>query len=264
MLSKHKAELFHTFVAKGLFLCKRARPDIQPAISFLSTRVKGANQGDWFKLQNMMGFLKKTQDDVLALEADDLGIITWFVDAAFAVHQDFKSHTGATMTLGKVAIISSSTKQKVNSKSSTEAELIAMDDVIAKVLWTKLFLEGQGYKINQNIVLRDNKSTMKLEQNGKASSGKQTQHFNIKFFYITDLIERKEVTIEYCPTDDMIADYMTKPLTGTKFNNFRKIIMHGKQTNQLNNRSVLEYEHEMPDGISTGNKMPDGIGTGHP
>jgi len=66
---------------------------------------------------------------------------------------------------------------------------------------------------------------MKLEENGKASSGKRTRHFNIKYFYITDLIQRGEVTIKYCPTDDMIADYMTKPITGKKFQEFKKAIM---------------------------------------
>ena len=86
------------------------------------------------------------------------------------------------MTLGKGSIICSSTKQKINFRSSTEAELVAMDDIIAKVLWTKQFLECQGYNIVQNIVLRDNQSSMKLEQNGKASSGIWTRHFNIKYF----------------------------------------------------------------------------------
>jgi hypothetical protein len=61
-----------------------------------------------------------------------------------------------------------------------------MDDIVSKVLWTNLFLDAQGYKIKQNIVLCDNISTMKLENNGKASSGKMTRHFNIKLFYITD------------------------------------------------------------------------------
>jgi hypothetical protein len=227
-LSKKQAEEFHTFVAKGLFLCKRARSDIQPAIAFLTTRVKAPNQGDWFKLKKMMSYLKTTQEDVLTLQADDTKTIIWHLDAAFAVHQDFKSHTGATMTLGKGAIQATSTKQKVNSRSSTEAKLVAMDDVVAKVLWTKLFLEAQGCKIDHNIVLHDNQSTMKLEQNGKASSGKRTRHFNIKLFYITDLIARKEITIKYCPTDDMVADYMTKPLTGAKFASFRETIMNNK------------------------------------
>jgi hypothetical protein len=225
-LSKVKAEQFHTFVAKGLFVCKRARQDIQTAIAFLSTRVKAPTHEDWFKLKKMMSFLKGTQDDVLTLSADSSCAIVWHVDAAFAVHPDFRSHTGATMTLGKGVIQSVSTKQKINTRSSTEAELVSTDDVISKVQWTKLFLEAQGFAIKENVINRDNESTMRLEQNGKASSGKRTRHFNIKYFYITCLIEGKEVTIKYCPTDEMIADYMTKPLTGEKFTKFRKMIMN--------------------------------------
>ena len=225
-LDKKKHEIFHTFVAKGLFLCKRARPDIQPAIAYLSTRVKEPTEGDWFKLKKMLGFLKATQEDVITLESDGSHIITWHLDAAFAVHKDFKSHTGAVMSLGKGSIQSVSTKQKTNSRSSTEAELVSVDDIISKVLWTKLFLDAQDYKIKQNIVLRDNTSSMKLEANGKMSSGKRTRHFNIKLFYITDLIQQKEVEIQYCPTDSMTGDYMTKPLTGAKFNKFRTQIMN--------------------------------------
>ena len=225
-LTKEKAEQFHTFVAKGLFVCKRARQDIQPAIAFLTTRVKSPTKDDWCKLKRMMGFLKATSDDVLTLDADSSGTIVWHVDAAFAVHPDFRSHTGATMTLGKGVIQSVSTKQKINTRSSTEGELVSTDDVISKVMWTKLFLEAQGFTIKENIIHRDNQSTMKLEQNGKTSSGKRTRHFNIKYFYITCLIENNEVTIKYCPTDDMIADYMTKPLTGAKFTKFRKLIMN--------------------------------------
>jgi hypothetical protein len=174
----------------------------------------------------MMRFLKKSKDDVLTLDADSSGAIIWYLDASFAVHPDFRIHAGATMSLGNGCIQSVSTKQKVNTRSSTEAELVSTDDIIAKVLWTKLFLEAQGLRISENTLLRDNQSTMKLEQNGKASSGKRTRHFNIKYFYITCLIENKEVNIKYCPTDLMIADYMTKPLTGQKFQQFRKLIMN--------------------------------------
>ena len=69
---------------------------------------------------------------------------------------------------------------------------------------------------------------MKLEENGRASTSKRTRHFNIKYFYITDLIERNELQIEYCPMNDMIADYFTKPVVGAKFINFRKKIMNLK------------------------------------
>jgi hypothetical protein len=174
----------------------------------------------------MMNYLKATKNDVPCISADDTGTIQWHVDAAFAVHRDMKSHTGATMTLGSGTICSISTKQKVNTQSSTKAELVGFDDVISKILWSKLFIEAQGFEVKANIVYRDNTSSMRLEENGKASSGKHTHHFHIKFFYITDLINRNEIQIKYCPTEDMIADYMTKPLVGVKFEHFCKFIMN--------------------------------------
>ena len=90
----------------------------------------------------------------------------------------------------------------------------------------KKILGWQGFPVKLNIIYQDNSSSMKLEQNGKENSGKRTRHFNIKFFYVTDLVGRKEVTIEYYPTDEMIADYMTKPLVGSKFKLFRDLIMN--------------------------------------
>jgi hypothetical protein len=170
-LEEERRSIFHTFMMKAMFMCKRARPDIEPAISFLSSRVNDANKGDWKKLLRVMSFLKGTIDDILTLEADDTTTLTWYIDVAFAVHGDMRSHTGAVFTMGKGAIIGSSTKQKVNSRSSTESELIGVDDKIAKVLWTKRFLEWQDFAVKLNIIYQDKTSTIKLEEKGKASSG---------------------------------------------------------------------------------------------
>ena len=211
-----------------MFLTNRGRPDINPAISYFTTRIGVANEADWKKNLKTLGFLKGTINDVLTLEADDTQTLTWYIDAAFAVHPDMKSHTGAIFTLGKGAIISDSTKQKVNTRSSTEAEMVAVDDKISKVIKTKRFIEQQGFKVKLNVIYQDNQSTLKLAQNGKESSGKWTRHFDIKYFYVTNLISRDEVNVKYCPTDDMIADYMTKQLVGTKFKNFRSYIMNLK------------------------------------
>jgi hypothetical protein len=67
---------------------------------------------------------------------------------------------------------------------------------------------------------------MKMEINGKTSSGKRTRYLEIKYYYVSDLIERKEIKVEYCPTNSMVGDYMTKPITGSKFNKSRRIIMN--------------------------------------
>jgi hypothetical protein len=211
---------------KNMFLVKRGRSDVLPGVAFLSSRVREPNQGDWLKLVRLLGFLKKTREDVLTLEADDTQSLYWMIDASFGVHPEMKSHTGAVFTMGKGAVISDSTKQKVNSRSSTEAELKGIDDEIVKVEWVKHFIEAQGFDIKRNIIFQDNTSAMKLEINGKASSTKRTRHFNIRLFYVKNLVERGEVSIRYCPTEDMIADFMTKPTVGKKFQTLRDFVMN--------------------------------------
>jgi hypothetical protein len=209
-----------------MFLVKRGRSDVLPGVAFLSSRVREPNLGDWAKLVRLLGFLKKTREDVLTLEADDTQSLYWMIDASFGVHSEFKSHTGAIFTMGKGAVISDSTKQKVNSRSSTEAELKGIDDEIGKVEWVRRFIEAQGFNIQRNIIFQDNTSAMKLEINGKASSTKRTRYFNIRLFYVKNLVERGEVSIRYCPTEDMIADYMTKPTVGKKFQMLRDYVMN--------------------------------------
>jgi hypothetical protein len=109
----------------------------------------------------------------LTLESNDLQTIEWWVDASFAVHEDMRSHTGgASMTLGKGSVRSSSVRQKLNTKSSTEAELVGVDDVMPMVLWARQFMEGQGCNIKKKVVHQDNQSAMPLENNGQQSSAK--------------------------------------------------------------------------------------------
>jgi hypothetical protein len=97
-LNEERADAYHTMVAKALFLCKRARRDIQPTIAMLCTRVKGPNEASWAKLVRLMKYLNGTRELKLTLSADNLHCIKWYVDASFAVHPDYKSHTGATIS----------------------------------------------------------------------------------------------------------------------------------------------------------------------
>ena len=225
-LNKQQSEEFHTTVARGLFVSKRARPDIQTTIAFLCTRVRDSTIEDWKKLVRLMSYLSKTKDETLTLKANGTNEIKWWIDAAFAVHPDMRSHTGAVMTLGEGAVQSISKKQKVNTRSSTEAELVATDDIAAQVLWTQNFLRAQGVEIKKNIVYQDNQSAMLLEQNGRASAGKRSRHLDIRYFFITDHIQRGNLEVQYCPTEQMTADYFTKPLHGKKFIEFKKKIMN--------------------------------------
>ncbi len=118
-----------------------------------------------------------------------------------------------------------STKQKLNTKSSTESELVGVDDMMPIICWTHSFLLLQGYGIIENLLLQDNSSSILLEQNGRASSGKRTRHINIRYYFITDRVNMRETSIDRCPTKKMVADYMSKPLQGSLFRELRDYIM---------------------------------------
>ena len=152
-------------------------------------------------------------------------MIEWWVDASFAVHPDVKGHTGGTMTLGKGSMVDVCRKQRFNARSSTEAEIAGVDECIGKMEWTMHFLEAQGYATTTTLH-QDNMSAMKLEMNGKRSSTQRTRHLNIKFFYVTDQIEKGWLKVKHCQTDDMVADLLTKPLHGEKFRKLRARIMN--------------------------------------
>jgi len=129
------------------------------------------------------------------------------------------------MSMGRGCVYSMSRKQKLNTRSSTEAELVGVNDAMSMILWTRLFLQGQGYTVADNILYQDNQSAMLLEKNSKMSSSKRTRHLEIRFFFVTDNVEKKHLRIEYCPTDDMVGDFYTKPLQGSKFTRFRATIL---------------------------------------
>ena len=133
---------------KYMFLAKRARLDILLAISFLSTHVMKANEEDWKKLVRRISYLKNSKELVLCIEADNVQELKWYVDSSLGTHKDMKSNTRSAFTLGNGAIWNESTKQKVNARSSTEAELISIDNNISKIICMERFIESQGFDID--------------------------------------------------------------------------------------------------------------------
>ena len=171
--------MFHHLTAKLLYLSKRTRPDLLTAVAFLCTRVQSPDTDDWKKVGSCLQYLQDSAELKYTLSANGTWIIRWWIDASYGVHPDLKSHTGAAMSMGQGCVYSMSRRQKLNTRSSTEAELVGVNDAMGIVLWTRLFLEAQGYKINDNVIYQDNQSAILLEKNGKVSSSKRTRHFDI-------------------------------------------------------------------------------------
>lgn len=148
---------------------------------YLSTRVKGLDEDDWKNLKRMIQYVRATKSINLTLESDISRVVKWLVDAAYAVHNNMKSHGGGAMTFWKDMAHSSSTKQKLNTRSSREARLVSTNYFMPQLLRTKYFLQVQGFEVKGNILYQDNLSTVVFEKNCKGSSFKCTRHINIRF-----------------------------------------------------------------------------------
>ena len=226
LLDKVRKEDYHTLSAKLLYLSQRTRHDIQVAVCFLVSRVQAPTEQDVKKAVRVLRYLYGTQHLGVMIEPDsNFFCVRSYIDASYGVHPDGKSHTGVTISMGKGPIMSKSTKQKLVSKSSTEAELIALSDASSVVIWVRNFLEAQGYKMPPAEVYQDNTSTMAMVAAGMPTSNR-TRHISIRFFFVKDRVESGELDISYVPTVDMVSDILTKPLQGELFLKLRKELLN--------------------------------------
>ncbi len=211
VLDYEQAKIFHSMVAKLLFLAKRGHPNILLAVSFLTTRVKAPDEDDWKKLIRVLSYLKGTIDMVLTISCQHMDKLKWYIDGSYATHEDMKGQNGAVLMIGDTVVISRSNKQKVNPRSSTGAEIIAIDDALPTVQWAKSFMKDQGYDLD-TVIKEDKNSTILLMKNGRLSSGKRTKHLDIRYFYVKDLIDRGIVSVEHCNTTDCEYIYHQGPI----------------------------------------------------
>ena len=181
-LAPKDADLFRRIVCKLLYVGLRARSDILTALAFLTTRISQPTEYDHRKLRRLLEYLYGTLDMTLTLGADNLGTIYTWVDASYAVHGDMRSHTGGVISFGTGGILCKSSKQKLNTKSSTEAELVGASDYLPNTIWVMHFMEQQGYPILHSSFAQDNESAIKLERNGRVSAGQRSRHINIRHF----------------------------------------------------------------------------------
>jgi hypothetical protein len=151
-----------------------------------------------------MSYIRGTHTMLLILSTNGSGILKWWVEASFAVHPNMRGHSGGVLSLERGFPIVSATKQKLNTRSSTETEIVGDDDFMPAICWTRYFMKAQGYDVKEKVLFQDNKSSILLEKNGKASSSKLTKHIIIRHFFITDIVSKEEVSVVWYPMGDMI------------------------------------------------------------
>ena len=231
LLSERLSEIdrkhfFHRGVAQSLYLATRVRPDILASVIFLTTRVGVASVEDQSKLKRLVRYLMGTSALGLNLGGNDNGEVQLVVypDASFGVHANGRSHSGICITLGRGAILSKSASQHIVTKSTCESELVTLSDSASLGMYLKNFMHEAGMGDSPGIFREDNMSTIKMTKNGRSNSDR-TKHINIRYFFVKQFLDSGDFTLEHCPTENQIADILTKPLQGELFERLRDLLL---------------------------------------
>ena len=214
LVDKEKQE-FHTVVAKLLYLAKRTRPDVLLPVSYLCTRVREPTENDRLKLERVLKYLNGTRDMKLVLDGVGELVVDGFIDAGFGSHADAKSHTGLVVKLAGSTVLCKSSKQKIVTKDSTEAELVALSDMKNEVIKCWEFVVEQGYDLPPPKLLQDNMSTIEIVKHG---GGKyRNKYMRVRQALVKESIDNGEAEVRFVRTQDMAADIFTKALQGKLF-----------------------------------------------
>ncbi len=221
LLPEKDKEMFHSQVAKALYVSARACPEVTTAISFLTTRVTKPTISDKKKLERVVNYLHFSPMTYRPSGQNELVIYT---DASFAPHADLKSQSGLAVFYRGCLIHHSSRKQRLVSRSTAEAELIALSDAVEEIeLASELIAEiGEMPRI---IIKQDNEAVINLLRGG---GGLKTKHLRIRQHVIAEWVKHNNASIEYCRSEEMIADIFTKPLQGQLFRKLRDALQSGK------------------------------------
>jgi hypothetical protein len=221
-----------------MYLALATRMDVLKEVVFLSTKCKCPNKSDMKKLDKVLQFINYSRRKVRVFKVDDLSI--WiYIDAAYGVHSDGKSHSGCVITLGENGgtVDARSSKQSLVTLSSTEAEMVAVHDMVMRGLVIARYYDNWNvnyHRLNSKNqesgglgvkVLQDNTSAMHMISTGRPTSFK-SRHINIRYYHAKELMENGDIIFEYCPTELMRADILTKPLSGDQFKKLSRWLLN--------------------------------------
>jgi exosome complex RNA-binding protein Rrp4 len=214
---------FRTNVAKVLYAAKRVRPECLTAVAFLTTRVQVCDEDDVGKLRRLLGYILGTRERGIVLRVGGAMVVRVYIDAAYGVHTSSgKSHTGCAVVVGAAGpVYVKSGKQKIVTKSSTEAEVVGVSDMAAEGIHVANFTRAQGYEVGPVVIYQDNLSCLALMKKGGPTS-ERSRHINIRHFWLSERAETGEVVFEHLGTKKMFANILTKPVQGAQFVEERK------------------------------------------
>jgi hypothetical protein len=204
-----------------MYLMIGTRPDIAAAVCKLSQFMQNPGLNHWSAIKRVFRYLQGTKDYELVYKPNKNISVVGYSDADWANDlDDRKSISGYIFKVNGNTVSWSCKKQKVVALSSTEAEYMAYSEAVKEAIWIRELLKDLNYEqLEPSVIFEDNQSTIKLAKNPVQHS--RTKHIDTRHHFIRQMIEENQIAIEYCPTEEMIADLATKGLTKSKFNYLR-------------------------------------------
>jgi hypothetical protein len=209
-----------------MYIARLTRPDVLMATTYLATRSHCATPTDWRYYMKIAKYLQETPDLGLVLHCASLQVNIW-ADASYAVHHDGKGHTGYIIYLGDSHARSG--KQKLQSTSSTDAEVIAAVEAMQTAMWLREILrELRIVPLDHMMLYQDNSACL-----GEDSKCKRSKHILTKIVYIKDMVTTGAIVSQHIKTDVMTADVLAKSLVGDTLKKFRQDMMGLKWDRRL-------------------------------
>ena len=226
LLSDDKKKNFHTGAAKLLFLAKRTRPDVLTATSVCCGRVTKPTQQDWKRLDRIFRYLYGTFGYGVKFQRGASMQITCYGDASFASRVcDARSRTGVICMMAGGPIATKSGWQTLTTLCTPEAELVTMCEAAVIAIGCKNFLTSIGMEVPPIVLMEDNKTAIDYAHHG-GPIHTRTRYIAVKYYFVKQHLDSGLIELLYCPTRDMLADMMTKSVTGALFVELRDGLLY--------------------------------------
>ncbi|KAF1318445.1 Integrase catalytic core protein, partial [Globisporangium splendens] len=205
-----------------MYLMVATRPDLAAAVGVLSQFASDPCPTHWQALKRVLRYLNGTQTHGITFSANTSGELIGYSDADWAGDIDSRRSTsGYAFILNGGCISWRSKKQRSVALSSTEAEYMALSEATQEAVWLKGILCELGEHSSDRPVkiFEDNQGSIALAKNPEFH--KRTKHIDIRYHFVRGKVEDDQVVLEYCPTEDMLADMMTKAIGTNQFGALR-------------------------------------------
>ena len=215
-------EVYQSAVGCLLYLSTKTRPDIAYAVGNVARFTSQPSMQHWSAVKRIMRYLNGTINYGMMYGKESS--LTGYADANWAGDlDDRRSTSGYIFTMSGAAISWMSKKQNCVALSTAEAEYMALSSAAQESVWLERLLGEMNERSGKPIVVfEDNQSTICMAKNPKFHG--RAKHIGIKHHYIREQVNNEKISLEYCPTEDMIADILTKGLGRVQFNKLRAMM----------------------------------------